>query len=212
MTAMSGSNSTVENACGGLVSWPSENGPSANTRSDTAHGQAIRLPAATVSPAAIGAATARPVSSMPTAAAPKTVSKIQANGTIRNVSTSSGTLVIQCDDAMWSYAAQWLVSHLPSAYGMRGGKWCVSSAATARLCGASEFGRRASGPTSGMSCDPTRTNHAAATPTATIAPAVAHHGVGRSGSLRRGSARHIPNASAGISSAANGMLNSIPIG
>src|SRR5689334_23827604 len=103
---MSGSSSTVENACGGLVNCPSENGPSAKTRSETAHGHDVRSPAATVSPAAIGAATARPVSTMPTAAAPTTVSRIHANGTIRYVSTSSGTLVIQCDEAMWSYAAQ----------------------------------------------------------------------------------------------------------
>ena len=31
---MSGSKSTVENACGGLVSWPSENGLSLYSRSD----------------------------------------------------------------------------------------------------------------------------------------------------------------------------------
>ena len=120
--------------------------------------------------------------------------------------------MIQWADAMWSYAVQWLVSQPPSAYGTRGGKWCVTSPASARLCGASESGRSACDPLSGMSREPTRTNHAAATPTATIAPAIAHHGVGRSGSLSRGNARHTPSASAGISNAANGILNSIPIG
>jgi hypothetical protein len=63
-----------------------------------------------------------------------------------------------------------------------------------------------------MSCEPTRTNQAATTPTATITPATAHHGVGFTGSLLRGTARKTPNARAGITRAASGMSKYRPIG